>query len=74
MASSLLNFIFEKFLSSIVEIDTSKTNFSIFSGEIELRNLKIKEEIFRNLNLPFIEVSAKTGDNIDMTIKYLMIC
>ena len=56
MATSLLNVIFEKFLSSIVEIDTSKTNFSIFSGEIELKNLKIKEEIFRNLNLPFIEV------------------
>ena len=56
MTSSLLNFIFEKFLSSIVEIDTSKTNVSIFSGEIELNNLKIKDEIFQNLNLPFIEV------------------
>ena len=56
MTSSLLNFIFEKFLASIVEIDTSKTQLSIFSGEIELKNLKIKDEIFQNLNLPFIEV------------------
>ena len=56
MTSSLLNFIFENFLSSIVEIDTSKTNLSIFSGEIELNNLKIKDEIFQNLNLPFVEV------------------
>ena len=56
MTTSLLNFIFENFLSSIVEIDTKKTNFSIFSGVIELKNLKIKDEIFQNLNLPFIEV------------------
>ena len=56
MTSSLLNFIFENFLSSMLEIDTSKTNFSIFSGNIELNNLKIKDEIFQNLNLPFIEV------------------
>ena len=56
MTSSLINFIFENFLSSIVEIDTTKTNFSIFSGLIELKNLKIKDEIFQNLNLPFIEV------------------
>ena len=56
MASSLLNFIFEKFLSNIVEIDTRKTKLSIFSGTIELNNLKIKDEIFRKVNLPFIEV------------------
>ena len=56
MTSSLLNFVFENFLSSIVEIDTSKTNLSLLSGEIQLRNLKIKDEIFKNLNLPFIEV------------------
>ena len=57
MSSTLLNFIFENFLSSIVEIDTSKTQLSLFSGEIELKNLKIKDEIFQNLNLPFIEVA-----------------
>ena len=54
--SSLINFIFDNFLSSIVEIDKSKTNVSLFSGEILLENLKIKDEIFQNLNLPFIEV------------------
>ena len=56
MSSSLINFIFDNFLSSIVEIDKSKTNVSLFSGEILLENLKIKDEIFQNLNLPFIEV------------------
>ena len=56
MTSSLINFIFDNFLSSIVEIDKSKTNVSLFSGDIELKNLKIKDEIFQNINLPFIEV------------------
>ena len=56
MSSNILNFVFKKFLSGIVEIDTSKTNVSLFSGNIELNNLKIKDEIFQNLNLPFIEV------------------
>ena len=37
---------------------------SLFSGNIELSNLKIKDEIFQNLNLPYIEVSAKSGNNI----------
>ena len=56
MSSTILNMIFENFLSSIVEIDASKTKLSLFSGQIELNNLKIKDEIFQNLNLPFIEV------------------
>ena len=69
MTSSLLNFIFEKFLSSIVEIDTSKTNVSIFSGEIELNNLKIKDEIFQNLNLPFIEVVHGYVGSLQISLK-----
>ena len=56
MSSTILNLIFENFLSSVVEIDASKTKLSLFSGQIELNNLKIKDEIFQNLNLPFIEV------------------
>ena len=57
MASSILNLVFDKFLANIVEIDTSKTNFSLISGDIELNNLKIKDEIFQKLNLPFVEVA-----------------
>ena len=56
MATSILNFVFESFLSKFVEIDTSKTNFSLLSGDIELSNLKIKDEIFTMFDLPFIEV------------------
>ena len=57
MASSILNIVFDRFLSNIVEIDASKTNFSLLSGKIELRHLKIKDEIFQKVNLPFIEVA-----------------
>ena len=57
MASSILNMVFDKYLSNIVEIDTSKTNFSLISGDIELNNLKIKDEIFQKMNIPFVEVA-----------------
>ena len=56
MTSSLMNFLIEKYLSNLVEIDTSQTKASIFSGTINLKNLKIKPELFKNLNLPFFEV------------------
>ena len=56
MATSILNLVFDTFLSKFVEIDKSKTNISLISGKIELNNLKIKDEIFQTLDLPFIEV------------------
>ena len=69
MTSSLLNLIFKNFLSSVVEIDTSKTNISIFLGDIELNNLKIKDEIFQNLNLPFIEVVHGYVGSLQISLK-----
>ena len=51
-----MNFLIEKYLSNFVEIDTSQTKASIFSGTINLKNLKIKREIFKSLNLPYFEV------------------
>ena len=56
MTSTILNFFFDKFLSNFVEIDTSKTNVSIFSGLIKLNNLKIKSEVFQNYNIPYMEL------------------
>lgn len=56
MTSTILNFIFDKFLSNFLEIDTSKTAVSIFNGLIELENLKIKNEVFQNYNLPYLEL------------------
>ena len=51
-----MNFLVEKYLSNFVEIDTSQTKASIFSGTINLKNLKIKKEIFKLINLPFFEL------------------
>ena len=56
MTSSLMNFLVEKYLSNFVEIDTSQTKASIFSGTINLKNLKIKKEIFNLINLPYFEL------------------
>jgi vacuolar protein sorting-associated protein 13A/C len=49
--------VFDTFLSKFVEIDTSKTSFSLLSGKIKLQNLKIKDEIFQMFDLPFVEVA-----------------
>ena len=70
MASSLMNFIIEKYLSNFVEIDTSQTKASIFSGTINLKNLKIKNEIFETINLPNFQVVHGYIGN--MTIKLKM--
>ena len=51
-----MNFLIEKYLSNFVEIDTSQTKASIFSGTINLKNLKIKREIFKSINLSNFEV------------------
>ena len=51
-----MNFLIEKYLSNFVEIDTSQTKASIFSGTINLKNLKIKREIFKSINIPYLEV------------------
>ena len=56
MTSTIINFFLDKFLADFIEIDTSKTDVSIFSGLIEFQNLKIKSEIFQNYNIPFLEL------------------
>ena len=56
MTSSIINFIFDNFLSSFVEIDTSKTNVSLLTGLIEMQNVKIKESIFKQVDLPYFEL------------------
>ena len=56
MTSTILNLIFDKFLANFIEIDPSKTDISIFTGLIELKHLKIKNEVFQNFNIPYMEV------------------
>ena len=65
-----MNFLIEKYLSNFVEIDASQTKASIFSGIIKLKNLKIKNEIFETLNLPYFEVVHGFIGNL--TIKLTM--
>ena len=69
MTSTILNFFFDKFLASFVEIDTSKTYVSIFSGLIELNNLKIKNEIFQNNNIPYMELVYGYIGNLNINLQ-----
>ena len=56
MTSNIINWIIDKYLSNILEINKEQTKSSVFSGEIEMSNLKIKREIFAILNLPYFEL------------------
>ena len=69
MTSSLMNFIVEKYLSNFVEIDTSQTKASIFSGIINLKNLKIKNKIFETINLPYFELVHGYIGNLTIKLK-----
>ena len=56
MASNIINWIIDKYLNNILEINKDLTKSSILTGEIQMANLKIKPEIFTLLNLPFFEL------------------
>ena len=56
MSSNIINWIIDKYFKNILEIDKEHTKSSVFSGEFEMSNLKIKREIFAILNLPFFEL------------------
>ena len=56
MTSSIINWIVDKYLSNILEINQEETKSSLWDGEFEMSNLKIKPEIFTNMNLPYFEL------------------
>ena len=56
MTSSIINFIIDKYLANILEINPEKTQASLWSGTVELSNLKFKSSIFQTLNLPYLEL------------------
>jgi vacuolar protein sorting-associated protein 13A/C len=56
MASTVLNFIVENYLSNFIEINPSQTKASLWSGEVQMSNVKIKKELFQTMNIPFFEV------------------
>ena len=55
MASGIINWIIDKYLNNILEINKDLTKSSIFTGEIQMANLTIKPAIFTLLNLAFFE-------------------
>ena len=56
MASSIINWIIDKKLSSILSIDPNETKSGLWSGFVELNRIKIKPTIFQEYNLPFLEL------------------
>ena len=56
MTSTILNFIVDRYLANFIEINTSQIKASIWSGIVEMQNLKIKSEIFQTMNLPYLEL------------------
>ena len=56
MTSSIINYVVEKYLANILEINTENTKASLFSGTVEMGNLKIKPDIFNTMNIPYLEL------------------
>ena len=56
MSYTIVNTIINRYLSQILDIDTSKTNSSIFSGTVELSNIRVKPTVFENLNIPYFDL------------------
>ena len=56
MSYTIVNTIIDRYLSKILDIDTSKTNSSIFGGTVELSNIKVKDSVFESLNIPFFDL------------------
>ena len=56
MTSSIINWIVDKYLSNMLEINKEQTKSSLWGGVFEMSNLKIKPEIFTNMNLPYFEL------------------
>lgn len=57
MASTIINMVVDKYLSNILEIDKDKTSTSLYSGIVNMENLKIKKSLFDSLNIPYFEVT-----------------
>ena len=56
MASTVLNYIVENYLQNFIEINPNQTKASLWSGEVQMSNVKIKKELFQTMNIPFLEV------------------
>lgn len=56
MTSWIVNYVINKYLSNILEVDSSLTDASVLQdGQIEFGKVKIKQEFLKTLNMPFFE-------------------
>ena len=56
MASSFVNFIVKNFLSNFLEINPYQTNISLLSGELILKNVKVKQKLLEFINIDYLEI------------------
>ena len=68
MTSTIVNYIIDKFLSNILEIDPAKTNASLWSGTVSLSDLKFKRSIFTSLNIPYLELVDGYIDSLNISM------
>ena len=54
--ASILNIIVKNYLSEFLEINPDKTVANLFSGTVELENIKFKKTLFNALNVSFLEL------------------
>ena len=69
MTSNLINFVVDNFLSKFIEIDKSQTYASLWSGVLELNNVKIKKECFNSINLPYFVLEKGFIGKIKIELK-----
>ena len=72
MFSSIINLVIDNFLSNFIEIDKSQTYASLLSGELELKNVKIKKDCFGYINLPYfiLEIGYIGKIKIEMSVPF----
>ena len=69
MYNSIVNFIVEKYLSSIIEVDPKEINANLASGHIEMSHLSLHQEFFDTVNFPYIEVVQSYIGNMSIDIE-----
>ena len=56
MTSSIINFVINKFLSNFLEINPNQAYISLLSGELTLKNIKIKQKALEYVNINYMQL------------------
>ena len=68
MSKSIVNFIIDTYLSSLIEIDTKSVKASLLKGTVSLSNLKFKPSFFDSMDLPNIEILNGYIGSLDIKV------